>query len=64
MKLFERNVSLNEYVQKAGDCSRTSGPWPFAGQHAGLLSPTVSLKWLQGRLLASVNRWINKCIGE
>lgn len=43
MKLLGRNVSLNEYVQKGGYCSRTSGPWLFAGQHAGLVSPMVSL---------------------
>lgn len=35
MKLLGRNVSLNEDVQNAGDCSGTSGPWLFAGQHAG-----------------------------
>lgn len=44
MKLLGRDVSLNEYVQKAGYCSRSSGPWPFAGQHAGLVSPMVSLE--------------------
>lgn len=43
MKLLGRNVSLNEYVQKAGYCSRTSGSWLFAGQHSGLVSPVVSL---------------------
>lgn len=43
MKLLGRNVSLNKYVQKASYCSRTSGPWAFAGQHAGLVSPRVSL---------------------
>lgn len=43
MKLLGRNVSLNEYVQKASYCSRTSGSWPFAGQHAGLVMPMVSL---------------------
>ena len=43
MKLLGRNVSLNEYVQKAGYYGRSSGPWLFAGQHAGLVSPIVSL---------------------
>lgn len=43
MKLLGRNVSLNEYVQKAGYCCRTSGWWLFAGQHSGLVSPVVSL---------------------
>lgn len=64
MKLLGRNVSLNENVQKASYCSRTSGPWPCAGQHAGLVSPVVSLQWLQGWLLANVNSWIHKRIGE
>lgn len=43
MKLLGRNVSFNENVQKAGYCSSTSGPRPFAGQHAGLVSPVVSV---------------------